>query len=385
MLLIDKYKPVNTKEIFGQGGAICELKKHIKNKKPVILLGKNGTGKTASVYAIANELNYEIVESNSSNLRNKDEIMNFLGVASSQQSLFYEGKLILIDEIEGIAGNADRGGLNAITDIVKQSSFPVVLTCNDDQSKKFSSLKKICKVVNFEPLSYSVLFDFLKDVSKKENLEIQEDLLKSLAIKSNGDARAALLDLEFFRYNDFSDTNFLSRDTTHELSNVLRVLFKSKNVRAISEIFDSLQEDLDEINLWIEENCPKEYSGEDLSFCFDSLSKADIFNGRIIKRQYYRLLVYRRIFMSLGVGLAKKEKKAGQVDYTRNSRILKKWIWNNKNLRKKSISEKIGKVTHTSFKKSFKEFVFYKHLLKEKAFINELELNEDEIEWANKN
>ena len=89
--------------------------------------------------------------------------------------------------------------------------------------------------------------------------------------------------------------------------------------------------------------------------------------------------------MSLGVGLAKKEKRTGQVDYTRNSRILKKWIWNNKNLRKKSISEKIGKVTHTSFKKSFKEFVFYKHLLKEKDFINELELNEDEIEWANKN
>lgn len=385
MLLIDKYKPASTAELFGQDKAIGELKKYIKGKKPVILLGKSGTGKTSSVYAIANELNYEVVESNSSNMRNKDGIINFLGVASSQQSLFYEGKLILIDEIEGIAGNADRGGLNAISEIVKKSSFPVVLTCNDDQSKNFSSLKKTCKVVNFEPLSYSVLFDFLKYVSKKENLGVQEELLKSLAIKSNGDARAALIDLEFFRYENFNDTNFLSRDTTHELSNVLRVLFKSKNVKAISEVFDSLQEDLDEINLWIEENCPKEYSNEDLALCFDSLSKADVFNGRIIKRQYYRFLVYRRIFMSLGVGLAKKEKKLGQVNYTRNSRILKKWIWNNKNLRRKSISEKIGKVTHTSLKKSFKEFVFYKHLLKDKELINELELNEDEIEWISKN
>ena len=89
--------------------------------------------------------------------------------------------------------------------------------------------------------------------------------------------------------------------------------------------------------------------------------------------------------MSLGVGLAKKEKKPGQVVYSRNSRILKKWIWNNKNLRKKSISEKLGKVTHTSSKKAFKEFNFYKPLLKERDFINELELNEDEIEWINKN
>src|SRR3989338_4359320 len=140
MLLINRYKPVNTGEIFGQDKAISDLKKHIKSKKPVILLGKSGTGKTASVYAIANELNYEIVESNSGEIRNKEGIINFLGSASWQQSLFYNGKLILIDEIEGFAGNADRGGLNAITDIIKESSFPVILTCNDEQSKNFSSL-----------------------------------------------------------------------------------------------------------------------------------------------------------------------------------------------------------------------------------------------------
>lgn len=384
MLLIDKYKPKSIEGIIGQDSAINELKKCIKSKKSVILLGKSGTGKTSSVYAIAHDLDYEIVESNSSDIRNKDGIINFLGTASSQQSLFYNGKLILIDEIEGIAGNADRGGLNAVVDIIKKSSFPVILTCNDKQSKNFSSLKKLCKIISFEPLVYNILFELLKDISKKECLNIKEDLLKSLAIKSNGDARAALIDLEFFRYKDFSDTNFLSRDMSHDINNALKVIFKSKNPRDISNVFDSLQEDLDEINLWIEENCPKEYSGEDLASCFDSLSKADVFNGRIIKRQYYRFLVYRRIFMSLGVGLAKKEKKLGQVSYTRSTRILRKWIWNNKNLRKKSISGKIGKITHTSLKKSFKEFIFYKPLLKEKDFIDELELNEDEIEWLRK-
>src|SRR3989344_4554215 len=385
MLLIDQYKPKKTQDIIGQDSAINELKSCIKSKKPVILLGKSGTRKASSVYALAKELNYEIVESNSGEIRNKEGIINFLGSASSQQSLFYNGKLILIDEIEGFAGNADRGGLNAITDIIKESSFPVILTCNDEQSKNFSSLKKFCKVISFEPLAYKVLFEFLKDVSRKESLNIKEDLLKSLANKSNGDARAALIDLEFFRYKEFSDTNFLSRDMSQDIDNALKVLFKSKNPKDISNVFDSLQEDLDEISLWIEENCPKEYNGEALASCFDSLSKADVFNGRIIKRQYYRFLVYRRIFMSLGVGLAKKEKKPGQVVYSRNSRILKKWIWNNKNLRKKSISEKLGKVTHTSSKKAFKEFNFYKHLLKERDFINELELNEDEIEWINKN
>ena len=42
MLLINKYKPVSIKEIFGQDRAIDELKKHIKSKKPVIAI-KSGT------------------------------------------------------------------------------------------------------------------------------------------------------------------------------------------------------------------------------------------------------------------------------------------------------------------------------------------------------
>ena len=81
-----------------------------KNKKPLLVHGPPGTGKTASVYAIANELGYEVVEANASDFRDKNSINSVVGSALNQVSLFKKGKIILIDELEGFSGNADRGG-----------------------------------------------------------------------------------------------------------------------------------------------------------------------------------------------------------------------------------------------------------------------------------
>jgi len=382
MLLLDKYRPKNSGEIFGQSYALNELRKCVNSRTPAILVGKTGVGKTSSVYALANEMNYEVVESNSSDVRNKEEIQRFLGNASSQMSLFQKGKIVLIEEIDGLMGRYDRGGVNAIIDVIKKSGFPIILTANDAWNKNFSAVKKLCKVINFETLGYTTIFAILKDISEKEGLGIQDSLLKSLAIRSNGDARAALIDLELFRYGNFNNIDFVSRDITNEISNVLRVLFKSKNPNDLFSVFDSLHEDMDEIGLWLEENAPKEYSGRDLSNCFDYLSKSDVYRGRITKRQYYRFLVYRRVFMSAGVGLSKEEKKNGHINYSRNSRILKMWIWNNKNSKKKSISNKIAKYAHLSTRRIMKDFYFYGSFLKNEDFVKTIGLNEDEMEWV---
>ena len=70
-MLINKYKPKNLNEIYGQSIPLEKLRDVILKKQPALIHGKVGVGKTISVYALANELNYEILEVNASDLRNK--------------------------------------------------------------------------------------------------------------------------------------------------------------------------------------------------------------------------------------------------------------------------------------------------------------------------
>ena len=86
-MLINKYKPGSLKEIFGHNSQIQELKKNILLKKPVLIYGGTGIGKTATVYALCNDLDYEILEVNSSDLRNKEQMQKVI-------DLYYELDLL---------------------------------------------------------------------------------------------------------------------------------------------------------------------------------------------------------------------------------------------------------------------------------------------------
>src|SRR3989344_3841321 len=101
-MLINKYVPRTLKEIKGQEKPLLELKKYVLNKKPVLIYGKVGVGKTSSIHALANDLGYEILEVNASDLRNKEQIQNVVVNNIKQKSLFGKEKIVLIDEIDGI-------------------------------------------------------------------------------------------------------------------------------------------------------------------------------------------------------------------------------------------------------------------------------------------
>jgi replication factor C large subunit len=78
--------------------------------------------------------------------------------------------------------------------------------------------------------------------------------------------------------------------------------------RAREAVYDS-EEDHDTILKWIVENLPIEYTEPgDLKSAYDSVSRADIFMGRIKRRQDWSLLKYATDMMSAGVALSKREK-----------------------------------------------------------------------------
>ena len=196
-----KYAPTKGSEVIGQEKSVDLLRNFITNYKQMknkvaLVHGALGTGKTSSVYALAKELDLDLLEINSSDLRNKDAMGSFLKAALGQQSLFFKKKVILIDELDSLSGRKDRGGAQELAKAIENAAFPVVCTANDIDNPKLKAVKKKALCIEFPKANYKEIAEFLAEVCKKEEVAFEEKALTSLARQVDGDIRAALLDLE---------------------------------------------------------------------------------------------------------------------------------------------------------------------------------------------
>ena len=395
--LIHKYIPKTSKEMFGQEDNVSKLKNYIVNfsnekKNSVLLYGPSGTGKTCSVYAIASELGCEVIEVNASDFRNTEQINQKVGNAIKQRSLFAKGKVILVDEIDGLSGHGDRGGIQAITKLIENSTYPIVLTATNPFDNKFSSLRSKSNMIEFKALDYLSIFKILKTICEHEKIKYDADVLKALSRRSGGDARAAINDLQMLAYAEKelskeSLGELFDRNKIDSIMTALNRIFKTTDLKVAVSAFDNVKEDLDEQLLWIDENLPKEYTKpEELAEAYYMLSKADVFSRRIRRWQHYRFLVYINALITAGIASAKKEKYRKLVEYKPTGRILKMWWANQKAAKKRDIAEKIATKTHSSKKEILKNTmpyipIMFKNKEMGKNISAELDLSYEEAEW----
>lgn len=378
---VDKYKPKLSNEIPQQ---LDQLKTLIKTKQNILIYGPTGSCKTSAVYSIANELDYEILEVNASDFRTKDQIESIVGQASKQQSLFQKEKILLIDEVDCLSGMEDRGGANAILNLLKTSSFPIILTVNDLTNDKIKDIKKSVKVIEFKSIPSREIIRIIKNICEKENIKVSEEALRSLAINSNGDIRAALNDLQSNIVNKELQIIKEAREYEVGIISILNKIFKTKDLDA-HRILENAEIDLDEYTMWLDENLPLEYKNEnDLLKAYELMSKADIFKGRIHRWQQWRLMYYQSLLLSTGISTSKTIVNTNFSNYKRSMRPLRIWQVNMKNAKKKTIAEKIASSTHTSKKEVMNNFSHYTNILKDKNIIKELKLDEEEKEYLTK-
>lgn len=386
MTWTEKYRPKKLEEIKGQDSAVISIKEFLKNfgkkKNALLLYGPSGTGKTSLAYVFANETNSEIFELNASDLRNKEKLKEVLRPAVEQKSLVKQKKIILVDEIDGIS-EFDYGGLPELLSIIESTPYPMIITANDIWNKKFSQLRKKCEILQLKEINYNVIKDAISEIAKKEQLLIDDYFITDLAIKARGDLRAAINDLQTLsKLKDYFSVILDERNKETDIFNSLRKIFKEKPTNEMLTLFDSVNMPIDDIILWLEENIPAEYSGEELARAYEMLSKTDLFKGRIYKQQYWRFLVYENIFLSYGISSSKKNAKMGFTSYKKPSRILQIWLNNQKTMQKKSICQKYSQYVHVSNKRAMSEFPTIKQIIKSSPEIQkELKLEEDEIEY----
>jgi len=393
-----QYTPKSTSEILGQDAAIEKVRKFIANfktakKRALLLYGPAGSGKTSTAYAIAKEHNFEILEVNASDFRNEEQLSKTIGSASRQQSLFNRPKLLLVDEVDGLSGTKDRGAIPALKNLIKETSFPMFITANNPWDSKFSPLRSACEMVEFKEPTHAIVLEILKNVCAKEHINYEEKALASLARRAGGDIRGALIDIQTLAINNqftSAQLELLSdREKTDTVFNALMKIFKTTDANVARTAFDHLEEDLEEIQNWIDENMSKEYTKPmDIYRAYEKVSKADVFRGRIMNRQHWHFLAVISVLLSAGVALSKDEKYKQFILYSQPQRFLKMWRAKQKYAQRTAIAEKISKKTHCSTKVAREKTLPYvQSMMKNKVMAEQLtnyfELNDDELAWLN--
>ena len=379
MSWVEKHKPKSFNDIVGQEN-LGKLRYSIVNKEAIILSGGTGTGKTSAVYAIANDIGHEVVEVNASDIRNKEGINSVVGNAMKQQSLFSKGKIILVDEIDGLSGMKDRGGVQALSALLSDSKFPIVMTTNDAWSDKLRSIRKKCSLIEFKELKEFDIVKVLQKILSIEEINYDSQILKEIAMNSGGDLRGAINDLQVLSAGSkmLDKIEGVSlREKKKIIFEVLEKVFRSQSILNVLGCLRETDVNLDEFFLWLDENLPKEFFGNDLVSAYEKLSRSDVFNGRI-RKQRWRLLVYRDNLMTCGVNASKSSVSNRFVGYKRSGRLLKIWWANRKNSCKKSIIEKMS--CHVSKKKFSKEVLPYMKIICRNSG-NDFGLENEEVEW----
>ena len=383
--LVEKYRAHKYEDIVGQDKAVEEVRHFLRDfpkRRGLILYGPAGTGKTSLAIATAKENNLEILELNASDLRNRLKLEQIVKPATEQRSLFKHGKVILMDEADGITGT-DIGGIPELIRLIGTTRYPMIMTCNDVWQTKLSPLRAKCKLVEMKPLSTLTILESLKKISEKEGINKNITFLSQIAIKSQGDMRAAINDLQSYAHEHslLVDVND-KRDVEDSIFNILRKLFKERD--PFLELFDTTKLSLDEIFLWIEENIPREYKNEALVNAYHALSKADVFRGRIYREQHWRFLIYQNIFQAAGISYAKKITNQNFTRYETPKRVLKIWLNNQKTEKKKTIAKKYARLVHCSLKRVMRDFDLLRPILKKQMVQQQLKLSGEEIDFLAK-
>ncbi|MFH0869062.1 MAG: replication factor C large subunit [archaeon] len=389
---VRRYSPKKVSEVVGQAPAVMETLRFLRDfpnvrRNALLLFGPPGVGKTAIVHAISASSDVELVELNASDFRDKASVENILGNAARQASLFGGRKIILVDEIDGISGQQDRGGVLAITDIIKETRFPIIITANDAYEDKLKTLRSYCLLVELKGISVSEIVKKLEDVCQKEGIAYQESALQKLAMLAEGDMRAAINDLQTISENKKligdSDVKLWSREMEESIFSLLKYVFKSYDSEQMLHISDNVNEDIDKLMLWLDQNITAEYSKPcEFAFAYKNLACADKFLHRIMRHQHWRFLVYARLLSLVGVQHAKTDANKNFIIHQRPELLLKIWIRSAKRKKMHSLLAGAKNKMHGSAKRLEQSFWPYFKFIEEKnpSYAAELleRLDEDE-------
>lgn len=306
---VEKYRPGRLADVIGNQSAVHELLEWAQGwtvqKKPILLYGKPGIGKTSAAYALAHDLGWEIIELNASDQRTKGVIERVAGSSSTTASLSGAlRRLILLDEADNLEGNADRGGAKAIVDIIRRSKQPIMLIANDAYGVA-PEIRRLCDQVQFRAVTARTLAPHLKYICASEGLDCDPEAVRIIAEEAKGDIRSAVNMLFGSSVGRFrigpSDLQIQQKDSRSSIFDlVAQTISGSSGDDSLIRLSREVDETPDAQIQWLEAAALQHREIRRRALCLRFLSIADSYLGRTFSRQYYTLWRYASGIMLIG-------------------------------------------------------------------------------------
>jgi replication factor C large subunit len=387
-LWIEKHRPKTTAEIAGQDKAVGEVTNLIEDRKPgraIFISGPPGTGKTLLAETIAAERGWALAVLNASDSRGAKQIEEFCAREAENRPLFSSGKLILIDEADGISGH-ERGAAGAIANLIKKSKFPVIVIANDPYIQKLKPVKAVSVAIKFSRLHQQTIAKRLGEICKKEGIEADASVLKALAGWSHGDMRSAISDLQMAAAGrkkiELPMLESLGhRERAAAIHEILPALFRSGTFRAGRKAMADSDADSEDIFWWVENNLEMEFSDPvELAGAFDALSMADLLRSRISVQQNWRFRAYMSDILA-GISSLRKGKAGGWIKYEPPRRMIMMGRTKFSRALRDSAYAKAGGKLHVSSAAAIRDYGFLLGLLlkKDKGLAAGLKLTPEEV------
>ena len=240
----------------------------LRESKAIILSGPHGCGKTASVYAIAQELSFEVFELNSGSRRSGRDIVDKVGdmalnhlvgsahfnndaneqhdnsehvqeeIESKRQSIvqsFFKTKsaqksshtkstkqnigsaeasfkkskpqkqsLILLEEVD-VLFDEDKNFWSTVFSLLKSSRRPMIMTCTDETLLPAADLHN-CSILRFFPPPFMDAVNYLLLLSAYEGHLLQREAVQGLYASTRGDLRSTIQQLQFWCQMGLNDS-----------------------------------------------------------------------------------------------------------------------------------------------------------------------------------
>ncbi|KFM17361.1 Replication factor C large subunit protein [Marine Group I thaumarchaeote SCGC AAA799-D11] len=341
----EKYRPQNISDMVGNEdsrAAIMEwFAKWKKGTKPLLLVGPPGIGKTTMAFLVAKQFGYDMIGLNASDVRSKSRINEILTPVLGNVSVLGT-PMIFVDEVDGIHGRGDYGGVAALVDILKEPTVPIILAANDDTSDKMKNIKKVVKTISFKKIPPRLLRVYLGNILKKESAKLSPGSLIKVIDKSRGDIRSMinLTQSMVTGFNPQTETTFENID----VEDGINAFFKSKSVEEARSVLYSMQIDpREKINAFYSSIVTSNLDADTFAKYLEIISEADMLYGKIVRTQNWRLLRY---INDILIKLYQNDDRIRYTQYNLSWPLLNRIRWDGAKI--KSLSSIMAKKLHLS-------------------------------------